>query len=36
MGYRLLNNKDTIYGWLELKVEHFNRVYFYQTAHRLK
>lgn len=34
MGYRILNDKDTIYGWIELKIEHFNRVYLYQTAHR--
>lgn len=34
MGYRLLNENDTTYGWLSLQVEHYNKVYIYREAHK--
>ncbi|MGE5394763.1 MAG: hypothetical protein ACM3P1_08460 [Candidatus Saccharibacteria bacterium] len=34
MGYRVLKDNDTIYGWLEIKIEHYNNVHLYQAAHR--
>lgn len=34
IGYRYFSENDTLYGWLEIKIENFNKVYLYQTSHK--